>query len=1147
MAMGKFAAEIRFALLLLFTVLGAASLDLSAAAEGASSAIGCPLTVQQIEAKMAQTGELSDLDEGARAKITALYQMALSELKRADELTAAATQYRQLTANLDDRLAAVKKGAENDEFIESSELETLALEDLLRQQNLLSDQVSALKQRLGELDAQAERRSTQRKEIRHLIVTAPERIESLKAQLQAPAPPDESKALSQARCVALQAQLTATLQEVPALEAELASYDAEEVVDFLRQQRDLLARQLDGVNQRMAHIEAKVGAVRTESDNARIQEAQRDSLTVKELLAPLAARNLQLAEEEQRLTKDIVAAEEQLKVIYADLEALRHLADHTQRKVNQLGSTGAIGLTLRRQRSLPLIRQLEKYKRGIAATEKAINDVQLKIFENEEEQAHLVTGRSFVEIVDEQLKETLNNEQIAALESDAEELLKKQENHLDAINRSYNGYFDLLAESDSAERQLAKEVSNYRNYIDGKVLWIRSGERLSFSSLRSSWEAFAPIVAPTQWLALAEALRHLMIERWWIAIALLGAAMVLLSMSGHLEKLLEELGSQAERNSCLYFAPTAKAVAVTLLLSAPWAIVLACFAWLLRSVGGSSLLALLLAQSFWRLSGVYFFLQFWRQLCRPQGVLQTHLNVDSELVKGLHRQLSWLIAWGMPVVAFILLLRANDPEQSDDGIERVLFIGAQLLVALFLWRLFKPRGALMKVITTVSQNPWWERGSTLLVTLLLAMPLLLALLAYFGYYYTAQNLALRLQDTVMLIAIVWLIRTLLRRLLQVYQRRLSMQQAKELRTAVKEASESDSSSEVELAVALQTQKKADLALVASQAVKLLDLLLLVAALAGLWAVWIDLMPALNVLDSITLGSSTVQVVQQKVLANGTIDQAVSERLVPITLRDLCISIMVALLTFAAARNGPGLLDMAFLLRLPLDAPARYAIRSLCQYGIVIVGIAAAFSAVGIGWSQVQWLIAAISLGLGFGLQEIFANFVSGLILLFERPVRIGDMVTIDNTSGMVTRIGTRATTIVNWERKEYIVPNKELITGKLLNWTLTDSVNRIAIEVGVAYGSDTKKVCDLLLEAAQHPHVLKDPPPLATFEGFGDSTLKCVLRVFLVGTDKRLEVVHHIHTTIDKLFREAGIDMAFTQRELHIRSWPEKLFVERQE
>ena len=128
--------------------------------------------------------------------------------------------------------------------------------------------------------------------------------------------------------------------------------------------------------------------------------------------------------------------------------------------------------------------------------------------------------------------------------------------------------------------------------------------------------------------------------------------------------------------------------------------------------------------------------------------------------------------------------------------------------------------------------------------------------------------------------------------------------------------------------------------------------------------------------------------------------------------------------------------MVILQRLSFDAGSRFAVTTVVRYVIVVVGVVVTFGQLGIGWSKVQWLVAAVTVGLGFGLQEIFANFVSGLIILFERPIRVGDIVTIGGFSGRVTQIRIRATTIRQWDRKELVVPNKEFITGQLINWSL---------------------------------------------------------------------------------------------------------------
>jgi potassium efflux system protein len=181
------------------------------------------------------------------------------------------------------------------------------------------------------------------------------------------------------------------------------------------------------------------------------------------------------------------------------------------------------------------------------------------------------------------------------------------------------------------------------------------------------------------------------------------------------------------------------------------------------------------------------------------------------------------------------------------------------------------------------------------------------------------------------------------------------------------------------------------------------------------------------------------------------------------------------------------------------------------------------------------MAAALSVGIGFGLQEIVANFISGLIILFERPIRVGDVVTVGDTDGVVTRIQIRATTIRTWDRQELLVPNKEFITSRLLNWSLSDQTTRLRIPVGVAYGSDVQKAMTLMREVAeQNRLILDDPVPYALFREFGDNTLNLELRCFVGTQDDRLPASSQLHEAINDRFNQNGIVIAFPQRDVHL-------------
>ncbi len=261
--------------------------------------------------------------------------------------------------------------------------------------------------------------------------------------------------------------------------------------------------------------------------------------------------------------------------------------------------------------------------------------------------------------------------------------------------------------------------------------------------------------------------------------------------------------------------------------------------------------------------------------------------------------------------------------------------------------------------------------------------------------------------------------------------------------------------------------------------------------------------------------------------------------IPITLWDVILSFVIALVTYIGAKNIPGSMEVALLSRMSLQQGTSYAITTICRYLIVVVGTIAVLQMLGAQWSKLQWLIAALSVGLGFGLQEIVANFVSGIVLLFERPIRIGDTVSVGDQMGTVSKIRIRATTILDWDNKEVIIPNKNFITERLINWTLSDATTRKTIKVGVAYGSDVNMTEELLLKIANDCEGVQDEPaPAALFVNFGASSLDFELRVFIRNIRDILPVTHRLHKEIDLRFRENGIEIAFPQQDLHFDDRP---------
>jgi potassium efflux system protein len=220
-------------------------------------------------------------------------------------------------------------------------------------------------------------------------------------------------------------------------------------------------------------------------------------------------------------------------------------------------------------------------------------------------------------------------------------------------------------------------------------------------------------------------------------------------------------------------------------------------------------------------------------------------------------------------------------------------------------------------------------------------------------------------------------------------------------------------------------------------------------------------------------------------------------------------------------------------RMPDDPGIRFAVVTLCRYAVLGLGLVGALSAVHLGLEKIGMVLAALGVGLGFGLQEIVSNFVCGIILLLERPIRVGDIVTVSGMNGKVDRINIRATTIINGDNQSIIVPNRAFITGDLINWTLKDKIIRISIKVKAAFGSDPDRVSELLLAIAREdPDVLRNPVPSALVEEMTESGLSFSLSVHVPDPGLAGRVRHRIVAQIQQQFEAEGIALPVPTQKL---------------
>ena len=520
----------------------------------------------------------------------------------------------------------------------------------------------------------------------------------------------------------------------------------------------------------------------------------------------------------------------------------------------------------------------------------------------------------------------------------------------------------------------------------------------------------------------------------------------------------------------------------------------------------------------------------WTYWDRDRSLFGVHFKLPKRLRDGVQDNLRWFLPL-MGVLVFIL--RALRPMRDPDVVEGfalAVFIAAALTLAVFSYRvLWRHRDGLTAVLG--GQGEGIARWRTPISLMIVGLPVFVAAMAGAGWYDSARDILGRLFLTGIILLFSYVIYGSVRRAITVSQRQIKYRQAVERREAAmrarREQAEAEARGEDIAPPPPINTEDIDVSAMTRQSAQLLRVVMVLALAGLLWLNWADLFPALSIFDGLELTS----------IDTGQLDPETGVPITrSITVFTVLMAVLIGIVTVIAARNLPGFLEIFVLNRLGVDAGARYAVTTILGYIIVGTGVVMAFSRIGLQWSQLRWIVTGLSVGIGFGLQKIIANFVSGLILLFERPIRIGDYVTIGSESGTVTRIKIRATTLQDLDNREILIPNENLISQEVTNWTLSNSTTRLICNVGIAYGSDTDRARELMLDVLKrNPKVLDLPPPNVLFVNFGDSSLDFELRAFLKAFEDRWPVKHAIHTEVNKVLAANGFEIPFPQRDLNWR------------
>lgn len=926
--------------------------------------------------------------------------------------------------------------------------------------------------------------------------------------LDAESPSEQSRARQQL----VEAEIAARQAELDALNQEQLSHGIRLEINSAR--RRLVEAQLTRATQRFGALEQLLLDKRQEElrriqDEA--QQAQRDTVDAHPLIRALAAENAELGASLSRVLDDQSRAVRERTGYIEQRQRLNEAFERARQRVAIAGASSSLGrILVDQRRQIPELRSLRRLAK---LNESQVSRVGMARIEIEEQLREATDGGDALRAMNARL-DPPGPPLTPADEAQAEAMAADRVKLLRTLDENYASYLRMLDGTDFELQQMTNIVAAYRAFLDERLLWLPNAPPLSLAFFSDVVTGTQWFLSPSNWTQTVQDVAKGASRAWprllLIAIAIAALVRTRPRLRPYLVRLADAVGDPREDR----LRNTLSALAVTTVVALPESLALWLVAELLTAGYAGGEFSIALGQLSAKAAALLFAVNWVRVFLGRNGVALRHFQWDRDGVERARRQ--WL-RWGqlfVPAYAIATTFEWSSNPAFQYSLRRLFFLLAMIAAAVFSHWLTRRAGVLHHQLALNHPTSWIARSRPAWGLAASGAPIALALLSASGYHYTALELSGYYLDTLLLLFAAAIFHHLALRWLSVAQQRIALKAASAL------PPDPD-------APPPEHEPVSDLTAMNAQARLIIANLTGWSVAIALYWVWRDVLPALTVFDRVALWQIEVK------------DAAGATQLAPITIANAVLAAVMIGITMLAARNMPGVLEIALLQRLGIHRGSRYAVTTLVQYFIVALGVTLGLSTLGLRWSQVQWLIAALGVGLGFGLQEIFANFVSGLILLFERPIRVGDVVTMGELSGRVSRIQIRATTISDADNREIIVPNKNFITERFVNWTLSDQITRVLFQIKVAYGADIARVHALLLDVARaHPKVLKEPAPMASFVGFGDSALNFELQVYARELADRGDIKHELNTRIYEVFAAASIEIPFPQHDIHVKSLP---------
>ena len=907
-----------------------------------------------------------------------------------------------------------------------------------------------------------------------------------------------------------QIQLELQLIELKNIYNQVLLKNSDQLTVLYQSRYELLNTRVQALQQQIVAIQDVINQKNLAKTQNQVEQAQQQSQNVEQ--NPLIQKELNL---NAQLSQYLLEQTEKTNTLTQDELRMRNVLDNltqTQRTIDE--QISALQGTLVLSRIIQQQKQKLPTNLNIQGLSKQIADLRVQIFDITQKRNELYDIDAYIS----KIEQDENKSFTPAEKTQLTNLLTERRKVGSDLIKSLNNQLNLAISLELTQQQITQISDQIQSKLDQQSFWVKSNNPINLDwfkklpmSLKAQFDGIGKKLGfPTNFDNLPYLLTYVFI------LFVIGG--LIFKFKESIKQRLAVINGEINtlRSDSQWHTPLALFYTALLSLSGTL--------WFLAACQLLGFFFVKNPQEFWEwslsMAGYWWFFSFVLAILRPNGILVRHFGFAKESAASLQDVTKRII------VSVVLLLNTSIfSNVMDTGLANDVLGEINTIVALlFCIVIIAPR--FVRTEKSLSSSTTDQRDRTLLKimrVLLQLLPVILIALIALGYYYTALNLITHIINTYIAWVVWSLVRHTIYRGVTVASRRLAYRRLQEKRQQ-KQQDLNDGSPSDDVVVITEQEEGLALNEVRSQLLRFADLFIWTALFAIFYYVWSDLVTVVSYLRDITLWQQT------STTEAGVVTETIS-------LFNLIVALIIVVITYILVRNIQGILEVLIFSRVKLSQGTPYTITTLLTYIFVAVGGAWAFSTLGMSWSKLQWLFAALSVGLGFGMQEIFANFVSGIILLFERPIRVGDTVTINGVTGTVAKIRIRAITMIDPDRKEVIVPNKSFVTGQVINWALSNTVTRLVVSVGVAYGSDLDLVKRLLLQAAhEQPSVLKDPEPRALFLTFGASTLDHELRVYVGQVSERNDTLDALNRRVNELFAENNIDIAFNQLDIFIKN-----------